>query len=118
MKMSCNSNNNLPIMNTHPFYITVSEALIKLSGRGYTVDFLREAQKVSVLQHTMIQSLAPTEFAIDEVYRFDGMTDPGDEMVVYAISSLNNASKGFVLNAYGMYADTESFKLVERLVVE
>ena len=52
-----------------------------------------------------LKELAPEEFEIDEVYRFEGITDPGDEMIVFAISSVHHDLKGLVVNAYGMYAD-------------
>ena len=43
------------------------------------------------------------------------MTDPGDEMIVFAISCLKHNLKGIVVNAYGMYSDSTSSKIVERL---
>lgn len=59
-------------------YQTVSEAFNDLLERGYTQDFNVHKEKeclVSIL--TKIQ-LSPDEFEIDETYRFEGETDPGD----------------------------------------
>ena len=56
-----------------------------------------------------------TEFEIDETYRFEGETDPGDEMIVFAISSKKHNIKGVVINAYGVYSDSSTSKIVERL---
>jgi hypothetical protein len=43
------------------------------------------------------------------------MTDPGDEMIVYAISSANKEIKGVVVNAFGIYSSYRASKLVEHL---
>ena len=59
--------------------------------------------------------LRANEFEIDEVYRFEGDTDPGDENIVYAISSIKENIKGVLVNAYGVYSDTISAELVAKL---
>ena len=55
------------------------------------------------------------EFEIDEVHRFEGETDPGDENIVYAISSTTHQLKGVLVNAYGMYADSTSAQIISKL---
>ena len=59
--------------------------------------------------------LSPEEFEIDEVYRFEGESDPDDEAVVYAIPSLKHDVKGTLVNAYGPYANEISNALVQKL---
>jgi hypothetical protein len=43
------------------------------------------------------------------------MSDVDNESVLYAISSKEGSLKGLLVNAYGMYADYTSFKLVQKL---
>ena len=96
-------------------YDTVSEAINDLAKRGYTHDFnVHEDQHCLVCNNTMTE-LSPDEFEITEVYRFEGETDPADEMILYAISSTKHAIKGVLLNAYGIYADSTISKIVEKL---
>lgn len=57
----------------------------------------------------------PSEFVIDEVYRFDGGSDQSDEMIIYAISSTKHQLKGILVNAFGTYFDETRNKLVEKL---
>lgn len=97
------------------YYETVSEAISQLAKKGYTTDFevLKNAECL-VCKQTEKQ-LSPDEFVIDEIHRFEGQTDPGDEMIVYAISSQKHGVKGIVMNGYGTYADPEIYKIVERL---
>jgi nicotinamide mononucleotide (NMN) deamidase PncC len=59
--------------------------------------------------------LFPEEFVVDKHYRFEGNTDPGDEAVVYAISSEKHQVKGTLINAYGIYSDPVSDEMVKAL---
>lgn len=96
-------------------YETVSEAMNDLIKRGYTTDFSIVPEKDCLVCNTTKVQLPPDEFIIDETYRFEGDTDPGDSMIVFAISSKKNDIKGIVVNAFGMYSDSATSKIVERL---
>jgi hypothetical protein len=96
-------------------YDTVSAAVNDLIRRGYSCDFnINPDQDVLVCSQNS-KSLSPEEFKIDEVYRFEGETDPGDEMIVYAISSESQDMKGVLVNGYGIYADGATSKVVKYL---
>lgn len=96
-------------------YDTVSEAMNDLRKRGYTHDFAIYAEKECLVCGETALNLSPEEFYIDEFYRFEGDSDPGDEMVVYAISSEKYGLKGIVVNAFGTYADSKVSKIVKHL---
>lgn len=96
-------------------YDTVSEAVNDLIQRGYITDFELMTETECLVCHQSSTSLSPEEFTIDEIHRFEGDTDPGDEMIVYAISSEEYGLKGVVINAYGMYSDAATSKIVEKL---
>lgn len=96
-------------------YDTVTEAVNHLAKRGYTTDFEIMTEQECLVCHQSSTHLSPEEFQIDEIYRFEGDTDPGDEMIVYAISSEKHQIKGVVINAYGLYSDPLVYKIVERL---
>ncbi|MCB0409849.1 MAG: phosphoribosylpyrophosphate synthetase [Flavobacteriales bacterium] len=96
-------------------YDTVSEAINDLAKRGYTTDFKILEQEECIVCHQTAKQLSPDDFVIDETYRFEGDTDPGDEMIVYAISSKKYNMKGIIVNGYGTYADTSTSKIVARL---
>jgi hypothetical protein len=97
-------------------YDTVTEAVNDLKKRGYTSDLSMEAEKDYLFEKSTGTQLSPADFAIDEVYRFEGMTDPGDEMIVYAISANDKNVKGIVVNAFGIYSSYRASKLVEHLI--
>ena len=96
-------------------YSTLSEAINELAKRGYTSNFnlnndgLECAEKINLLK--------PEEFEIDEVYRFQDMSDLDIESILYAISSPKHNLKGLLVNAYGIYSDTATTELIEKLEV-
>jgi hypothetical protein len=94
-------------------YDTVSEAINALTAKGYTRNF-NLTNDCLLCGETQTQ-LKSSEFEIDAAYRFEGETDPGDEMIVYAISSFDGLVKGTLVNAYGMYSDGISADLVAKL---
>ncbi len=102
-------------METNYSYDTVSEAINDLIKRGYTIDFSIHPEQDCLVCSATTDPLSPEEFEIDETYRFEGITDPGDEMIVFAISSKKHNLKGIVVNAYGVYSDSRISKIVERL---
>ena len=96
-------------------YDTVTEAVNDLQKRGYTTNFslLTEVECIECKSTSL--RLSPNEFEIDEIYRFEGMTDPGDAMIVIAISSKQHNVKGLVVNGFGVYANSKISKITERL---
>ena len=96
-------------------YDTVTEAMTELKKIGYTTAFSLMTEKECIICHETKTELSPDDFKIDGFYRFEGDSDPGDEMAVYAISSTNDKFKGIIVNAYGIYADNASSALVKKL---
>lgn len=96
-------------------YDTVTEAMTDLKKLGYTIDFSILTDKECLICHLTATELSPDDFEIDQFYRFEGDSDPGDEMIVYAISSNKNNLKGIVVNAFGIYADNTSSAIVKKL---
>jgi hypothetical protein len=96
-------------------YETLTEALADLEKRGYTHDFNIHTEKECLICNNITTELDAEEFEIDETYRFEGETDPADEMILFAISSLNHNIKGTLVNAYGIYSDAEANKVIAKL---
>jgi hypothetical protein len=96
-------------------YDTLSESVDDLIRRGYTTDFLLQEGKECLLCKDHSLELSPEDFEIDEVYRFEGMTDPADESIVFAISSAKYKVKGLVINSFGAAFNSASSTLIAHL---
>lgn len=84
---------------------TVTEAVQLLKGDGYEaeVDLIG-----SELHWGRGGPASPVDVAqVDRVYRFEGPSDPGDEMVVFALSDPGTGTKGVLASAFGPTADPE-----------
>lgn len=92
---------------------TLSEITNKLMTEGYELDF-------NVTENTTdgpgkYLNEHPDEFVIDKHYRFEGMSDPEDEAMVYAISQKNGGMKGVLINGYGASSNEDTNDLVKQL---
>lgn len=96
-------------------YNTLSEAVNDLQKRGYTYDFLIPEDKECIYCTAHSLELSPDEFVIDEIFRFEEMSDPGDESILFAISSPIHNIKGLVINSFGADFGYRSSKLVQDL---
>ena len=95
-------------------YETVTETLEALRQQGFTRDYNLLENRLKCL-HDEVE-LDPHEFEILQVHRFEGITDPGDETIIYAIEE-QSGKRGAFINAYGMYADSLSNEMMSKLAV-
>ena len=96
-------------------YDTLQEAIEDLKRRGFTEDFNVKPHGIECASMKLI--LHPEDFVVKEYYRFEGMSNPDDNSIVYAIASDQGVS-GILVDAYGMYADKLSPGMVAKLKVE
>jgi hypothetical protein len=95
-------------------YTTLSEALNDLKKRGYQEDF--NLQPHCLHCSTLNVQFQPEDFNVDEFHRFEGMSNPDDNAIVFAISSKDGV-KGTLVDAYGMYAENLTEAMIKRLTV-
>lgn len=94
---------------------TLSEALADLKKRGYIHDFNLHPHWIEC--PPLNTQLKLTEFHVDEVHRFEGMTNPDDSSILMAIQSTSGI-KGILVDAYGVYAESLSPEMIERLTID
>ncbi len=86
---------------------TLSQVMTRLRQQGYTDDLNRHADNPLWLD--------PTAYQIDNVYRFEGPSNPDDASILYALSSERYGVKGVLVNGYGLSADPVTAALEQRL---
>lgn len=92
---------------------TLSETINGLIKNGYTHDFNLDNESTAGHRENII--LSPADFQIDKVYRFEGSSDPDNQSILYAISSIKHDIKGILVNGYGISDDEATSKMIEKL---
>ncbi|HCS21827.1 MAG TPA: phosphoribosylpyrophosphate synthetase [Bacteroidetes bacterium] len=93
-------------------YNTLTEALDSLKQQGYTRDF--NLTRDSLVCNTSGECYPPQTFQVDRFFRFEGLNDPDDSSILYAITA-EDGSRGVLVDAYGAYADAISDEMLEAL---
>lgn len=79
---------------------------------GYEEDFNLLDQKIKTESER--KKFLQDEFIVDKVYRFEGPSNPGDEAVVYAITT-SSGRKGVLVDGYDYTSGQVSDGLLQKL---
>lgn len=92
---------------------TSLEAIQDLTKRGYTANLSLEGDTIDDKAQNI--QMTADDFEIDEFYRFEGVSNPSDMSIVYAVSSAKYDLKGILVNAFGTYANNSSSAIDAKL---
>lgn len=95
-------------------YNSLSEAMNALRKQGYTEDFNLKPHCLHCVSNNI--QLNPEDFEVDAYYRFEGMSNPDDNSIVFAISG-KDGLQGILVDAYGVYSDSLSEAMIKKLKV-
>jgi hypothetical protein len=94
---------------------TVSEAIDRLARRGFTGHFAVQGDRLRDLVSGRL--FDATDVVIRDFYRFEGISDPDDMSIVYAIESLSGV-RGTLTDAFGVYANPTVGLFVGRVAIQ
>ncbi|HWJ64615.1 MAG TPA: hypothetical protein VNS19_21760 [Acidimicrobiales bacterium] len=84
---------------------TVVDALRTLKGEGYEIEFqLVDGHLVCDADD---QACPASDVKVERLYRFEGPSDPGDEMVVFGLRDPQSGRRGVLASAFGPAADPD-----------
>jgi hypothetical protein len=84
-------------------YMTdLEKCMNKLEDKGYTNQYRLEDGKLRCIGDD--KTYLPEDVVAVNFYRFEGISDPDDMSILYAIETVDG-SKGTLVDAYGLYAD-------------
>jgi hypothetical protein len=81
---------------------TLASAIDELTRRGFTESLAVVGNELRAAQTQ--KTFRPDEVVIREARRFEGVSDPDDMSVVYAIEA-GGGVRGILVDAYGVYSD-------------
>ncbi|WP_288879928.1 phosphoribosylpyrophosphate synthetase [Pedobacter panaciterrae] len=91
-------------------YDTVTKAIEELREKGFVIDFNLRENSLTIEN----PRFRPEELSIVDIYRYEGDTDPADEVIVYGIAS-TDGSKGIYVAGYAADADQDLALIITRL---
>lgn len=94
-------------------YATVLVAIENLRSEGYNVDFNLEENCLIC----GINKYTVDDFEIEQVYRYEGDSNPSDQATVYGIAS-KDGLKGILVTVYGAYTDSMSSAMLRKLALK
>jgi len=94
-------------------YNNLVDATNDLMKRGYTANLSLDGETIDDKEHHI--QMTADDFVIDEFYRFEGLSNPSDMSIVYAVTSDKYHLKGVLINAFGTYANTSSSAVQAKL---
>lgn len=93
---------------------TLTEAMERLRDAGYGSEL--SATPDGMLECTVCaEAVDPATVNIDETVRFEGPSDPGDESILFALSS-ESGHLGFYNSAYGPETPAADVKVMRALI--
>ncbi len=85
-----------------PSYATLTGAIDDLGRRGFTEHFRVVGNGLRALESG--KTFKAEDLTIREYHRFEGVSDPDDMSIVYAIES-RSGTRGILVDAFGVYSN-------------
>lgn len=92
---------------------TMSEAIARLEGRGFTGSF--QAGPKGVLRLRDQEPFEPESLIVEEIVRFEGASDPDDSAVLLALRTPDDRYRGTFVANFGAGTDPLSAVALHRL---
>lgn len=96
-------------------YRSLSGAIRDLQQQGYTENLtFCDAGLENRKKHCVYPA---AELHVRHFFRFEGMTNPDDSSILYAIET-SDGHKGLLVDAYGAYAGSIPPEIIEKLKID
>ena len=83
-------------------YRTITDATRHLNREGFTDRFEMEGEELKNLETGTVYG--PDELKVLEMHRFEGMSNPSDMSVLFAVET-TDGRRGVITSSYGTYAN-------------
>ena len=94
-------------------YGTLSQAINKLKlEEGYEHDFNLLDEEIELKAKK--ETFGVEDFDVDKVLRFEGMSNPDDNAILYAITT-SKGDKGVLVDGYGVSSGQVSKEMIKKL---
>ena len=98
-----------------PLMRDMSAVLKRVNEEGYTSNFKAGEDALECLETGKLYR--PADLHVVNFYRFEGISDPSDNSILYAIEA-SDGTKGTLMDAYGAYSDPQVEKFMKQVKIE
>jgi hypothetical protein len=95
------------------FMTDLQKCLNKLEEKGYTDQFRVEKKVLQSLTDAK-KKYKPKDVSAVNFYRFEGISNPDDMSILYAIET-KDGRKGTLVDAYGLYSDDNTGEFMQEV---
>ena len=95
-------------------YPSLSVAIADLQENGFAEDFNLVGEGVE--SKSLKKQWKAGDLEVVKFYRFEGMSDPGDNTILFLIKT-NDGRKGLLVDAYGAYEGEVSPEMIKKLSI-
>ena len=103
--------NSLP-NDRQSFMTDLDKCMNKLEADGYKDQFRVEKGRLNDLSNK--KKYKPRDVKAVNFYRFEGVSDPDDMSILYAIETADGR-KGTLVDAYGLYSDDDTGEFLKKV---
>ena len=95
-------------------YMTLAGALDELARRGFTARF--QVFEGGLRAAGSEETMRTKDLVVREYYRFEGISDPDDMAILYAIESTSGV-RGTLADAFGVYSDPATSAVMQDIPI-
>lgn len=96
------------------FMTDLEKCMDQLESEGYSDQF--RVEKGKLVDLTNKKKYKPAEVKAVNFYRFEGVSNPDDMSILYAIET-SDGRKGTLVDAYGLYSDDDTGEFLNKIVI-
>ena len=94
--------------------VTLTETLADLADRGFAAAFAVAGDGLRATG--TVRTFRAEDLTIREFHRFEGISDPDDMSIVYAIES-RDGTRGTLVDAFGVYSNPAVTRVLEHVPI-
>ncbi len=99
---------------TSPFR-TLVEAQQDLMKKGFIANFQFKDGKMLDMENR--KAYQPQNLKIEHYYRFEGISNPADSSIIYALET-HDGRKGLFVSAYGPYSNSDIDEFIKKIEID
>ncbi|UKJ07045.1 hypothetical protein [Solitalea lacus] len=96
-------------------FVQLFQYLTGLTKKGYNYTFELAGNGIKLIEENLF--FTPENFTIKEYYKLEGLKDPKDASLVFAIESNDGLFKGALITAYSAFNEIMSADLAKKLAL-